>query len=115
MLKHDSLFFPTRPCNNKSANFSTVAKRARGRRTKTRTDTRTFCRVRKAESFFTTTAALQNSPKGLLFLFSVDHTRVVLNDGDPNEPGSDYINANIIMVVSAAMVNSLLPQRTHPV
>uniref|UniRef100_A0A3P9IWC7 protein-tyrosine-phosphatase n=1 Tax=Oryzias latipes TaxID=8090 RepID=A0A3P9IWC7_ORYLA len=27
-----------------------------------------------------------------------DHTRVVLNDGDPNEPGSDYINANIIMV-----------------
>uniref|UniRef100_A0AAR2KGI0 protein-tyrosine-phosphatase n=1 Tax=Pygocentrus nattereri TaxID=42514 RepID=A0AAR2KGI0_PYGNA len=26
-----------------------------------------------------------------------DHTRVVLNDGDTNEPGSDYINANIIM------------------
>ncbi|TKS84973.1 Tyrosine-protein phosphatase non-receptor type 11 [Collichthys lucidus] len=32
-----------------------------------------------------------------------DHTRVVLNDRDPNEPGSDYINANIIMVVSAVM------------
>ena len=29
---------------------------------------------------------------------SVDHTRVVLHDGDPNEPVSDYINANIIMV-----------------
>lgn len=49
-----------------------------------------------------------------LFLFAVDHTRVVLNDRDPNEPGSDYINANIIMVVSAVMVNSLLPQsHTH--
>lgn len=46
----------------------------------------------------------------LLFLFPVDHTRVVLNDRDPNEPGSDYINANIIMVVSAVMVNSLHPQ-----
>lgn len=32
-----------------------------------------------------------------LFL-PVDHTRVVLHDGDPNEPVSDYINANIIMV-----------------
>ncbi|XP_053196600.1 tyrosine-protein phosphatase non-receptor type 11 [Scomber japonicus] len=32
-----------------------------------------------------------------------DHTRVCLNDGDLNEPGSDYINANIIMVVSAIM------------
>lgn len=28
----------------------------------------------------------------------VDHTRVVLHDGDPTEPVSDYINANIIMV-----------------
>uniref|UniRef100_A0A672TAL8 protein-tyrosine-phosphatase n=1 Tax=Sinocyclocheilus grahami TaxID=75366 RepID=A0A672TAL8_SINGR len=26
-----------------------------------------------------------------------DHTRVVLTDGDANEPGSDYINANTIM------------------
>uniref|UniRef100_A0A8C1VDJ8 protein-tyrosine-phosphatase n=1 Tax=Cyprinus carpio TaxID=7962 RepID=A0A8C1VDJ8_CYPCA len=26
-----------------------------------------------------------------------DHTRVVLTDGDANEPGLDYINANIIM------------------
>uniref|UniRef100_H3ABY9 protein-tyrosine-phosphatase n=1 Tax=Latimeria chalumnae TaxID=7897 RepID=H3ABY9_LATCH len=29
---------------------------------------------------------------------TVDHTRVILHDGDPNEPVSDYINANIIMV-----------------
>uniref|UniRef100_A0A671NGJ5 protein-tyrosine-phosphatase n=1 Tax=Sinocyclocheilus anshuiensis TaxID=1608454 RepID=A0A671NGJ5_9TELE len=28
-----------------------------------------------------------------------DHTRVVLTDGDANEPGSDYINANTIMVI----------------
>lgn len=35
-----------------------------------------------------------------LFL-PVDHTRVVLHDGDPNEPVSDYINANIIMVIFA--------------
>ena len=35
---------------------------------------------------------------------------MVLNDRDPNEPGSDYINANIIMVVSAVMVNSRHPQ-----
>ncbi|XP_078812246.1 tyrosine-protein phosphatase non-receptor type 11 isoform X2 [Oryzias latipes] len=35
-----------------------------------------------------------------------DHTRVVLNDGDPNEPGSDYINANIIMPELDAKCNS---------
>lgn len=32
------------------------------------------------------------------YILPVDHTRVVLHDGDPNEPVSDYINANIIMV-----------------
>ncbi|XP_075966843.1 tyrosine-protein phosphatase non-receptor type 11 isoform X3 [Anarhichas minor] len=32
-----------------------------------------------------------------------DHTRVVLNDREPSEPGSDYINANIILVVSAVV------------
>ncbi|KAA8584281.1 hypothetical protein FQN60_008066, partial [Etheostoma spectabile] len=32
-----------------------------------------------------------------------DHTRVVLNDRDPNEPGSDYINANLIEVASAVV------------
>ena len=31
-------------------------------------------------------------------LLTVDATRLVLHDGDPNVPGSDYINANIIMV-----------------
>jgi len=35
----------------------------------------------------------------------VDHTRVVLKDGDPEVPGSDYINANYISV------NSLLVSR----
>jgi len=30
---------------------------------------------------------------------SVDHTRAVLKDGDPDVPGSDYINANYISVV----------------
>lgn len=28
----------------------------------------------------------------------VDHTRVILRETDPNVPGSDYINANIITV-----------------
>ena len=31
-------------------------------------------------------------------LISVDHTRVVLKDGDPDQAGSDYINANLIEV-----------------
>ena len=33
-----------------------------------------------------------------LFCILVDHTRVVLRDGDPDVPGSDYINANNISV-----------------
>lgn len=28
----------------------------------------------------------------------VDHTRIKLKDADPKEPGSDYINANLIKV-----------------
>lgn len=40
-----------------------------------------------------------------IYFLPVDHTRVVLHDGDPNEPVSDYINANIIMV------SVLLPPR----
>uniref|UniRef100_A0A3Q0RH43 protein-tyrosine-phosphatase n=1 Tax=Amphilophus citrinellus TaxID=61819 RepID=A0A3Q0RH43_AMPCI len=39
-----------------------------------------------------------------------DHTRVVLNDGDPDEAGSDYINANIIMVVSSVMKSYIATQ-----
>jgi len=35
---------------------------------------------------------------------SVDHTRVVLKDGDPNVPGSDYINANYISVMLSLAV-----------
>ena len=34
----------------------------------------------------------------LLFFFSVDHTRVFLHDGEPEAVGSDYINANKIVV-----------------
>lgn len=29
---------------------------------------------------------------------AVDHSRVILHDADPNDPGSDYINANYIVV-----------------
>lgn len=41
-------------------------------------------------------------PPNVLFLLllAVDTTRVKLVDGDPDEPGCDYINANIIMVLS---------------
>lgn len=113
-----SLVFPSRLCSNKSANCSTAAKKARERRTRTRTDTRTFCLVRNTRLLFHY-ETLSAEPSRFRFktlnvffvlLFAVDHTRVVLNDRDPNEPGSDYINANIIMVVSAVMVNSLHPQ-----
>jgi len=31
-------------------------------------------------------------------LVTVDYTRVILKDGDPSVPGSDYINANFISV-----------------
>ena len=31
-------------------------------------------------------------------MLTVDHTRVVLHDGDPNVVGSDYVNANYITV-----------------
>jgi len=30
--------------------------------------------------------------------YAVDDTRVKLADGDPNDPGSDYINANHVTV-----------------
>ena len=32
------------------------------------------------------------------YFFLVDHTRVVLSDGDPNDPYQDYINASFIHV-----------------
>lgn len=56
------------------------------------------------------------NPSVCCLSFPVDHTRVVLNDRDPNEPGSDYINANIIMVNSAATVKEKLtpPSGTRP-
>lgn len=53
-LKFDSpCFLSFRPCSNKSASFSTVAKRAREQRTKTRTDTKTFCLVRNCSFIIT--------------------------------------------------------------
>ncbi|XP_029564675.1 tyrosine-protein phosphatase non-receptor type 11 [Salmo trutta] len=48
-----------------------------------------------------------------------DHTRVVLNDGDGSEAGSDYINANLIMVVTDVMpeleskCNSTKPKKSY--
>uniref|UniRef100_A0A8C7NDF0 protein-tyrosine-phosphatase n=1 Tax=Oncorhynchus mykiss TaxID=8022 RepID=A0A8C7NDF0_ONCMY len=39
-----------------------------------------------------------------------DHTRVVLNDGDGSEAGSDYINANLIMVVTDIMKSYIATQ-----
>ena len=45
-----------------------------------------------------------------IYVLPVDHTRVVLHDGDPNEPVSDYINANIIMVSILLPTGALLAQ-----
>uniref|UniRef100_A0A8C5XZK3 Tyrosine-protein phosphatase non-receptor type n=1 Tax=Microcebus murinus TaxID=30608 RepID=A0A8C5XZK3_MICMU len=42
-----------------------------------------------------------------------DHTRVVLHDGDPNEPVSDYINANIIMPEFETKCNNSKPQKSY--
>ena len=33
-----------------------------------------------------------------VFYFLVDHTRVILTDGDPDDPKQDYINASYIDV-----------------
>uniref|UniRef100_A0A8C5L5T5 Tyrosine-protein phosphatase non-receptor type n=1 Tax=Jaculus jaculus TaxID=51337 RepID=A0A8C5L5T5_JACJA len=42
-----------------------------------------------------------------------DHTRVVLHDGDPSEPVSDYINANIIMPAFASKGNNSKPKKSY--
>lgn len=49
-LKPESSLPSFRLCSSKSASCSTAAKRARGQRTKTRTDTKTFCLVRTPSS-----------------------------------------------------------------
>jgi len=36
----------------------------------------------------------------IIIFITVDHTRIVLRDGDPQVIGSDYINANLITVSS---------------
>ncbi|CAO2628950.1 Tyrosine-protein phosphatase non-receptor type 11 [Lemmus lemmus] len=42
-----------------------------------------------------------------------DHTRVVLHDGDPNEPVSDYINANIIMLEFETKCYNSKPKKSY--
>uniref|UniRef100_A0A673NLE4 protein-tyrosine-phosphatase n=1 Tax=Sinocyclocheilus rhinocerous TaxID=307959 RepID=A0A673NLE4_9TELE len=42
-----------------------------------------------------------------------DHTRVVLTDGDTNEPGLDYINANIIMPDNETKSNNSKLKRSY--
>uniref|UniRef100_G3PSG6 protein-tyrosine-phosphatase n=1 Tax=Gasterosteus aculeatus aculeatus TaxID=481459 RepID=G3PSG6_GASAC len=42
-----------------------------------------------------------------------DHTRVVLNDREPNEPGCDYINANIIMPELDPKCNSTKVKKSY--
>ncbi|KAG8145995.1 putative Tyrosine-protein [Naja naja] len=42
-----------------------------------------------------------------------DHTRVVLHDGDPNEPVSDYINANIIMPEFESKCNNAKAKKSY--
>lgn len=108
MLRNNSFCFLSRPCNNRSASCFTVAKRVRKQKTKTRTDTRTFCLVSGQNLLYSASYQYNSSRMSqrhlkCAFFFLVDHTRVVLNDGDPNEPGSDYINANIIMVLPAVI------------
>ncbi|KFO95814.1 Tyrosine-protein phosphatase non-receptor type 11, partial [Calypte anna] len=46
-------------------------------------------------------------------ILPVDHTRVVLHDGDPNEPVSDYINANIIMPEFETKCNNSKPKKSY--
>uniref|UniRef100_A0A2I3SCK3 protein-tyrosine-phosphatase n=1 Tax=Pan troglodytes TaxID=9598 RepID=A0A2I3SCK3_PANTR len=41
-----------------------------------------------------------------------DHTRVVLHDGDPNEPISDYISANTIMPEFETKCNNSKPKKS---
>ncbi|KAM5197499.1 LOW QUALITY PROTEIN: tyrosine-protein phosphatase non-receptor type 11-like [Hipposideros larvatus] len=42
-----------------------------------------------------------------------DHTRVVLRDGDSNEPISEYINANIIMPEFETKCNNSKPKKSY--
>lgn len=42
-----------------------------------------------------------------------DHTRVVLHNGDPNEPISDYINANIIMPEFETKCHNSKPKKSY--
>lgn len=53
------------------------------------------------QSIFSVASGKTNvSTQGEIILtsFSVDHTRIILRDGDQSQIGSDYINANLITV-----------------
>ena len=39
----------------------------------------------------------------LVFIHTVDHSRVILHDRDPNVIGSDYVNANFVGVSKIIM------------
>jgi len=41
-------------------------------------------------------------------VYLVDETRVRLMDGDPDVPGSDYINANHITVFLSVIIHMLI-------
>ncbi|GAB5579060.1 tyrosine-protein phosphatase non-receptor type 11 isoform X1 [Prionailurus iriomotensis] len=73
--------------SNRNANFSTAEKRVRDKKIRTKIDIKTS--------------------------YPVDHTRVVLHDGDPNEPVSDYINANIIMPEFETKCNNSKPKKSY--
>ena len=78
-------------CNSKSVDISTVGRRALDQRTRPRTATRTSCLV--SSMVFKGSCTLNIH---LCLTCTVDHTRVILKNTDPNVVGADYINANYI-------------------
>lgn len=75
--------------SNKNVNIYTVGRRELSKKTSQRTDTRIFFLVSHCKLAINHIWA---------YVVLVDYTRVVLADGDPTLPGSDYINANYISV-----------------
>ena len=74
--------------SNKSVNICTAGRKELNLKTNQKTDTRTFFLV----SYEWVIIHIRK------YCSIVDYTRVVLADGDPTLPGSDYINANYISV-----------------
>lgn len=76
-----------------------------GWRTKAKTDTKTSSLVRHTRHYniierFTPLLIICIINYIIIFIFyhAVDETRVILQDGDPNMVGSNYINANYVKV-----------------